>query len=95
MKLHLPTLAVALLTVSFATAGEAKPTGDLAILPKGATLDELWNEGDFTEGVAAGPDGMIYFSDIPFDERPGRVMKLDPATGKVTVHSADSGKSNG
>jgi gluconolactonase len=38
---------------------------------------------------------MIYFSDIPFNDMPGRVMKLDPKTGEVTVHSADSGKSNG
>jgi gluconolactonase len=95
MKLHLPTIALALLTISSAIAGEPKPTGDPKIISAGAVLEELWNEGDFTEGVAAGPDGMIYFSDIPFDERAGRVMKLDPQSGKVTVHSADSGKSNG
>jgi gluconolactonase len=82
-------------TSSSAIAGEPKPSGDSAILPEGAVLEEVWNEGSFTEGVAAGPDGMIYFSDIPFNKNPGRVMKLNPKTGNVSVHCADSGKSNG
>ena len=38
---------------------------------------------------------MIYFSDIPSGKNPGRVMKLNPQTGTVSVHCADSGKSNG
>lgn len=69
--------------------------GDAQIVPPGAKLEELWNEGEFTEGVAVGPDGAIYFSDIPMDEPPGRILKYSPKTGKTTVHSADSGKSNG
>lgn len=72
-----------------------KPAGDAAIVPPGAKLETIWNEGSFTEGVAAGPDGAIYFSDIPFNRMPGRVMKYDPKTGKVSVHCKDSGKSNG
>ena len=83
----LPTLA------SFCFA--ADPSGDPKIIPEGAKLEELWNEGEFTEGPAAGPDGAIYFSDISFDESPGRVMKFDPKTGKTTVYCPDSGKSNG
>ena len=65
------------------------------IVPKGAKLETLWEKGSFTEGVAVAPDGAIYFSDIPFNEMPGRVMKFDPATGKITTHCKDSGKSNG
>jgi gluconolactonase len=54
----------------------------------------LWNAGEFTEGVAAGPDGLIYFSDIPGMGR-GRVLRFDPRDGSTRVHCADSGKSNG
>lgn len=70
------------------------------IVPKDATLERLWYEGDFTEGVAAGPDGAIYFSDIYFtgasaDKPAGRILKFDPKTNKTTVHCPDSGQSNG
>ncbi len=61
----------------------------------GSTPPELlWNEGEFTEGVAAAPDGQIFFSDIA-SSRPGRILKFDPGTKKVTVFVAESGKSNG
>ncbi|MCH8830921.1 MAG: SMP-30/gluconolactonase/LRE family protein [Planctomycetes bacterium] len=94
---------IALLTVkslfacehAFAQDGPAQPSGDAAIIPSGAKLETLWNAGDFTEGVAVDALGTIYFSDIPFNKMPGRVMKFDPRSGKVTVHCADSGKSNG
>lgn len=72
-----------------------KTSAAASIIPAGAKLEMLWNEGDFTEGVAVAPDGAIYFSDIPFNMNAGRVLKFDPETKKVTVHSADSGKSNG
>ena len=73
----------------------AAPTGDSSILPAGPALEELWNEGEFTEGVAVAPDGTIYFSDISRSAAPGRVLKFDPATRETTIHCADSGKSNG
>ena len=70
--------------------------GDAEILPPESRLVELWNEGEFTEGVAVAADGLVYFSDIAFDaDGLGRILKHDPATGAVTVHCADSGKSNG
>ena len=73
-----------------------EPTGDPSIVPEGAKVEELWNEGSFTEGVAAAPDGVMYFSDIPFvSDKAGRILKFEPKTGKVTVYCADSGKSNG
>ncbi len=56
----------------------------------------LWNEGEFTEGVAVAKDGAVYFSDIAImAKNPGRIMKFDPATKKTSVHVADSGQSNG
>lgn len=73
-----------------------RPTGDSSILPEGARLEELWNEGEFTEGVAVARDGTVYFSDIAIaGKNPGRIMRFDPRARMVTVHVADSGQSNG
>ncbi len=71
--------------------------GGKGILIEGATLETLWEEGGFTEGAAAGPDGNMYFSDFaqPFDSGPARVMRFDPRTGKTTVYCPDSGMGNG
>ncbi len=71
------------------------PSGDAAILPSDSRLEQLWNEGQFTEGPAVAPDGTIYFSDIPKDAAPGKIYRFDPRTRRTTVHCADSGKSNG
>lgn len=72
------------------------PTGSSSILPEGAVLEEIWNQGEFTEGVAVGPDGKIYFSDIARSPaQPGRIYRFDPASGATSIHCADSGKSNG
>ena len=84
------------LTVSAGSAEDLKPTGDASIIPNGAKLEEVWNEGSFTEGVAAAPDGIMYFSDISFQaDKPGRILRFDPKTRKTNVYSADSGQSNG
>lgn len=84
------------LSYSVALAEEAAPSGDPAIIPAGAKLERLWNEGEFTEGVAVSKEGHVYFSDIAIEAKnPGRIMKFDPTTGKTTVHVADSGQSNG
>ena len=78
-------------------AADLKVSGDASIIPSGAKFETLWEEGGFTEGAAAGPDGLIYFSDFaqPFDSGPARVMKFDPKTGKTAVHSPNSGMANG
>lgn len=66
------------------------------IVPAEAALEELWNDGEFTEGVAAGPDGMIYFSDISRSaDKPGQILRFDPKTKQTTVFSKNSRKSNG
>jgi gluconolactonase len=71
--------------------------GGRGIIPEGAQLETLWEEGGFTEGAAAGPDGLVYFSDFaqPFDSRPARVMKFNPATGATEIHAPDSKMANG
>jgi len=83
------------ISVSLAAAGEAKPGRAAVIFPPNAKYELLWNKGVFTEGVAVGPHGKIYFSDITPDTRPGRVMRFDTATRRTDVYCADSGKSNG
>lgn len=85
-----------LLLLAAIAADDLKPTGNLAILPVDTELEELWNDGEFTEGVAVAADGKVYFSDIAImAKNPGRIMKFDPATKATTVHVADSGQSNG
>jgi gluconolactonase len=66
------------------------------IVPAGAKPELLWNDGEFTEGVAVAKDGVVYFSDIGIGgKNPGRIMKFDPRTKQTTVYVADSGQSNG
>ncbi len=78
-------------------ADESPTRGDPSVLPKDAQLETLWEEGGFTEGAAVSPEGFIYFSDFsqPFDARPARIMKFDPATRRTVVHCADSKMANG
>ena len=58
------------------------PTGDTSFVPSGAKLELIFDGGcALTEGVAAGHDGMIYFSDITFTK-----FCKDPS-GKVIGHT--------
>jgi gluconolactonase len=71
-----------------------------AIVPPGAKLELLYTrtapiKGGLTEGVAAAPDGSMYFSEIPFGPDKGLIMRFDPKTKKTTVFAEDSHKSNG
>jgi gluconolactonase len=60
------------------------------IVPKDAKLEKVWSEGEFTEGPAYGPGGIVYFSDIG-----NRIMKFNPRTGKTSVFRDPSGRANG
>lgn len=61
-----------------------------------SNVEELWNDGEFTEGVAVRSDGIVFFSDILRDpQKPGQILQFNPETGKTTVFAADSRKSNG
>jgi gluconolactonase len=73
-----------------ARSGEFTPTAQDRIVPAGATLELLWNEGEFTEGPACAADGSIYFSDIG-----NRIMRFDPKSRTTAVYRDPSGKSNG
>lgn len=86
-RLIFPTLFLVGLSIQ---AADFKPTAQNEFVPKGAKLEMVWAEGEFTEGPTLGPKGVIYFSDIG-----DRTMRFDPETGKTTVFRAKSGKSNG
>lgn len=94
-KLCLTVLFVLALSLSTVNAADVKaPSGSKEIIPDGAKLELLWNDGEFTEGVAVAPDGRIYFSDIP-QTNPGAIYRFDPKNKQTVVVCKDSGKSNG
>lgn len=87
-------------------SGFPAPSGDPSVLPPGAKLMRLFDGGCvLTEGVAAGHDGYMYFSDITFtkfcrDEsglypQAGNIWRYDPRSGEATVYRSPSGMSNG
>lgn len=59
--------------------------------PREIQAERLAEGFAFTEGPAVGPDGAIYFSDIP----KRKVHRFDPKTNEMTVFMEDSGGSNG
>jgi len=61
------------------------------IVPEGAKVKKLADGFKFTEGPAQGPDGKIYFNDIPNE----RTMVFDPVSEKTTVYRESSGRANG
>ena len=92
-------LLVVLCSSLSAFAELPQPTGDAIVAPD-AKLELLFTrsapiKGGLTEGPNAAADGTIYFSDIPFGEDKGMIMKFDPKTKKTTVFKEDSHKSNG
>lgn len=72
--------------IAFLAACASKP-----ILPEGATVVQVSTGYRFTEGPAAGPDGRIYFTDIPNN----RIHVYDPQTEKTEVFRENSGAANG
>lgn len=99
MRLSILCLASLVLALPVRAEDLPKPTGD-SIVPADAQLELLFTreapiKGGLTEGPTVAPDGSIYFSDIPFGDDKGLIMRFDPKTKKTTVFAKDSGKSNG
>lgn len=98
----LASLIVVLILIS---SNPLMAADDGSILPADAKLELVFDGGAvLTEGVAAGHDGMMYFSDITFshetkDEKgvfeAGHIWKYDSKTGKTTIFRSPSGMSNG
>src|SRR6266436_4101693 len=87
-------------------AGFPDPTGDPAYVPQGSKMERLFDGGCMlTEGVSAGHDGMIYFSDITFTKfckdpsgkylQAGHIWQYNPQTGQTTIFRSPSGMANG
>lgn len=104
--LLLGALFVAPAAALAADPGFPAPSGDPSIIPPNARLDRIFDGGCMlTEGVAAGHDGMIYFSDITFTafckdasgkfSQAGNIFRHDPRTGETKVFRSPSGMSNG
>ena len=60
------------------------------LVPPEARLELLYTRsapirGGLSEGVAAAPDGSMYFSEIPFGNDKGMIMRFDPSTKTTTV----------
>lgn len=85
-----------LIAVNVLVARQMPANSEEPIFPNPSALKELWNGGEFTEGVAVRADGQVFFSDIPKDpQKAGRILQYDPNSGRTTVFCADSRKSNG
>lgn len=97
---HWVSCLVIVLSANLSALAELpKPTGETIVSPD-AKLELLFTrtakiKGGLTEGPNAAPDGSIYFSDIPFGEDKGMILRFDPKTRKTTVFKEDSLKSNG
>ena len=98
-------LAVGIILIPAIGQAQPRPSGDSDLIPAGAQLETVFAGGSvLTEGVAAAPDGTIYFSDITFtyqskDTRgvseAGHIWKYDPRSGETTIFRSPSGMSNG
>ncbi|NNE91260.1 MAG: DUF1080 domain-containing protein [Verrucomicrobiales bacterium] len=64
---------------------------NVAVFPENPVFKTLADGFKFTEGPALGPDGRIYFNDIPNE----RTHVYDPETGKTSVFREPSGRANG
>ena len=77
-----------LLALSSACSGFA---ADAGLIAEGSKPLKLAGGFKFTEGPAAGPDGNVYFTDIPNN----RIHKWDVKAGKLSTFLEKSGGANG
>jgi sugar lactone lactonase YvrE len=77
--------------VSDEPAAPAVDNGTGPLVADGAEIRKIAGDFKFTEGPAVGPDGRIYFSDIPNE----RIHAYDPATDKLELFRENTGRANG
>ena len=91
---------VSVLLILAGGLGSGLIADDHPIFPSDARVEVLHtrtaklNSG-LTEGPAVAPDGSIYFTDMPFGADAGMILRFEPKSGRISVFTADSGKSNG
>lgn len=61
------------------------------VFPEDAKIEKLAEGFRFTEGPAVGPDGRIYFNDVPNSI----THVYDPASGKTSKFREETGRANG
>ncbi len=89
MKYNCTSVGIALLSVSLsATSCKAQENG---IIAKGAELELVADDYEFTEGPAADSKGNVYFTDQPND----RILKWNADDNTVSEFMKPSGRSNG
>src|SRR5215212_312955 len=96
--MHRPACSATLVLALGACTTAAVAADEL--VPRGSRLELLYTRsapihGGLTEGVAAAPDGTMYFSEIPVGNDKGMIMRFSPRTKTTTVFAQDSHKSNG
>ena len=90
------SLSVKFVSIALIAATSSSMRADDGVFAVTAEPELLWDGGEFTEGVAARSDGLIFFSDIPSDPATaGRILMFNPATRQTRVFCANSSKSNG
>ncbi len=95
-EFHCKSLCVSFVSLTLISAAISSLLADDGVFAVNPEPQLLWNGGEFTEGVAARSDGLVFFSDIPSDPATsGRILVYNPATDKTQVFCADSSKSNG
>jgi sugar lactone lactonase YvrE len=74
------------------TTATVDPSTEIeSVVPPGARLEVIADNLQFAEGPATGPDGRLYFTDIPNN----RIHVFDPQTKKVEVFRENTGGTNG
>ena len=92
----LKSLCVRFSSIALIAAASSSMCADDGVFAVNVEPELLWNGGEFTEGVAARSDGLVFFSDIPSDPvTSGRILVFHPATRKTHIFCANSSKSNG
>lgn len=76
---------------SFAIFAATAWPASAQLIPDGAEPEKVADGYRFTEGPAAGPDGCIYFTDIPAE----LILKYDPETGETETFREETGQANG
>ena len=85
-----PGAVAAMLSLIGGTIVGQQDAGLSGIVPEGASVEQVATGFMFTEGPTWGPDGALYFSDIPADT----IFRVTPE-GEVSEFLKPSGKSNG
>lgn len=79
------------LLLCFSSVLQAQIIDENSIIAKNAKVIELGNGFTFTEGPAADVNGNVYFTDQPNN----KIHIWNATTGKISVFSEQSGRSNG